>query len=130
MASVYSRVNGEVKLACLYPGPTNKRICPTAYKQIYDLDPNFKRLLYKSSDWGYKYYPSANEYTLVVKHDYFRGVIFDPLLKKLGSFDFVEIRYDCAGNIVASGVKNDLWDQYKNIRQNDIPVLKSSYVDQ
>lgn len=127
IAGKYFEVNGEVKLACLYPGPTNDRVCPQTKDQVVDLKLRFKTLLLDKA-WEYHYFPTENEYTLIIKDNNHRGAIFDPLLKKLGSLDLAEIQYDCAGNIVTSYIETDIWDQYKTIRQNDIPALKSSRV--
>ncbi|MDO8515578.1 MAG: hypothetical protein Q7S14_03695 [bacterium] len=128
IASRYFAINGEIKLACLYPGDTNSRICPKTKGQVLDFDESFKELLFEK-EWDYKYYPDKNEYTLFIKHDWFRGAIFDPLLGKLGYLDLVETTYDCAGNITAYPVSKEIWDKYINLRQGMFPILKSSRND-
>lgn len=125
IASTYFAVNGEVKLACLYSGPSNPRVCPKNKDQVLDLSPEFGHLL-SGKEWDYKYYPNQNEYTLIIKHDWFRGAIFDPLLAKLGHMDLVETNYDCAGNINAYPVKKTIWENYRQMRMEALPILKSS----
>ncbi len=127
IGSKYFAINGEIKLACLYPGDTNQRVCPKTKEQVLALDPGFKQLL-SQKEWDYKYFPDSNEYTLIIKHDWFRGVIFDQLLKKLGYLDLVETKYTCAGNIVAYSVGESTWNQYKKLRDDAFPSLRSSSV--
>lgn len=124
IGSTYFPVNGDIKLACIYKD--FPKSCPQTKQDVLGLDPSFPTLL-ANKDWDYRYYPDTNQYTLIIRHSQNLGVIFDPLLQKLGSLDLAEMQYSCTGQIQAYGVTRTVWQRYKTIRQVIFPQLKSSY---
>lgn len=95
VASLYFPLNAAIKNTCYLD--LTKTHCPKNLDELIAIEPeNFKPLL-----WGkkanYWYYPDSNEYTLIIKHDWMRGVIFDPKLQTFGTSDFVDLTY-CTSN--------------------------------
>lgn len=112
IASTYFRINGQIKLACVFK--EKALACPQTKDDVLSMEPGFAKLL-AGKNWDYKYYPETNEYTLIVRHDWFRGALFDPLLQKLGGSDIAELNHTCQG-INANYVNPKIWEKYKTLR--------------
>ncbi len=92
IASIYFPLNAAVKNTC-FTDPLHRN-CPTTLEELVKIEPeNFSPLL-RGKFAVFHHPPQSNEYSLIIKHDRWRGVLFDPRLSLAGVDDFIDIQFN------------------------------------
>lgn len=99
IASEYFVLNAAVKNTC-YLDPQRNH-CPKSLEDLIAIEPERFREMLRGKEAYYWYYPERNEYTLLVRHDSHRGVIFDPRFSEISGYaDFANITLrKCGGKL-------------------------------
>lgn len=92
IASIYFPLNAAIKNTCFQDPLRNH--CPKSVSELIAIQPQDFTRLTSGRGLTYQYYPETNQYTLVVRHDAIRGVIFDPRLEQNGEPDFKDVNID------------------------------------